>query len=330
MKSIIFGSLLLCLIKLPSFAQTPVIKLDGSSTVFPIAEAMAEEFQNEKKGQIRVTVGISGTGGGFKKFCRGEIDIQNASRPIQSDELVNCQKASIRFFELPIAYDATVVVVNPKNDWLNQISVEELKKMWEPSAQGKITTWDQVNPAWPKEKLKLYGAGSDSGTFDYFSEAIVGKAKSSRGDYSASENDNTVVTGIAADKFALGYIPLAYYEENKTKLKVLGIVNPKTKKVVLPSRATVESSEYAPLSRPIFIYPSEAAMKKTEVREFVEYFIKNSAKLVPQVKYVPLPEKLYELAIEHVKKNKIGTSFGGHSSLSLKIEDLMKLEKKLQ
>lgn len=310
-----------------SKAAIPVIKVDGSSTVFPIAEAMAEEFQNEKRGQIRVTVGISGTGGGFKKFCRGETDIQNASRPIQKEELEACKKASIKFLELPIAYDATVVVVNPKNDWLKQISVEELKKMWEPSAQGKIMTWDQVNSAWPKEKLKLYGAGSDSGTFDYFTEAIVGKAKSSRGDYSASENDNTLVTGIANDKFALGYLPLAYYEENKTKLKALGFVNPTSKKMVLPSRATVESGEYAPLSRPIFIYVSEAALKKPEVREFVEYTNKNLEKIVPMVKYVPLPAKIYEITLEHIKKNKLGTAFGGHSSMSLKIEDLLKVEK---
>lgn len=313
-----------------AFAEVTTIKIDGSSTVFPIAEAMAEEFQNEKKGQIRVTVGISGTGGGFKKFCRGETDIQNASRPIQADELVNCKKASIRFFEIPIAYDATVIVVNTKNDWINQISVEELKKMWEPSAQGKILTWNQINPQWPKEKLKLYGAGSDSGTFDYFTEAIVGKAKSSRGDYSASENDNTLVTGIASDKFSLGYLPLAYYEENKTKLKVLGFVNPKTKKVIVPSRATVENSEYSPLSRPIFIYASESAMKKTEVREFVDYTIGNANKIVPLVKYVPLPEKVYQQVAESVKKNKLGTVFGGHSSVSLKIEDLMKLEKNNQ
>ncbi len=313
-----------------SFADAPVIKIDGSSTVFPIAEAMAEEFQKEKKGQYRVTVGISGTGGGFKKFCRGEIDIQNASRPIQTEEIENCKKANIKFFELPIAYDATVVVVNPKNDWLSEISISDLKKMWEPAAQNKIMTWDQVNSKWPKEKLKLYGAGSDSGTFDYFTEAIVGKAKSSRGDYTFSENDNTLVTGIANDKFALGYIPLAYYEENKSKLKALAVINVKTKKGVMPSRATVENNEYMPLSRPIFIYPSESALKKPEVKEFVDYFLKNSRTIVPLVKYIPLPEKVYDLVNESLKKNKVGTAFGGHSNVSLKVEDLMKLEKKHQ
>lgn len=330
MKIPLTGLVIIALFGVKVFAETPIIKIDGSSTVFPIAEAMAEEFQTEKKGQIRVTVGISGTGGGFKKFCRGETDIQNASRPIQSEELANCQKANVKFFEIPIAYDATVIVVNPKNDWVSEISVDELKKMWEPSAQNKIISWDQVNSKWPKEKLKLYGAGSDSGTFDYFTEAIVGKSKSSRGDYSASENDNTLVSGIASDKFALGYIPLAYYEENKAKLKVLAVVNSKTKKPIMPSRATVESSEYSPLSRPIFIYPSEAAMKKTEVKEFVDYFLKKSGKIVPLVKYVPLPEKIYEISSEHLKKNKLGTSFGGHSNINLKIEELMKIEKKLQ
>ncbi|MES2855113.1 MAG: PstS family phosphate ABC transporter substrate-binding protein, partial [Bdellovibrionota bacterium] len=195
--------------------QTPTIKADGSSTVFPITEAVAEEFQTSKKGKVRVTVGISGTGGGFKKFCRGETDVQNASRPIQESEIADCKKAGIAFFELPIAFDATVVVVNPKNTWLKSITVEELKKLWEPGAQGKISTWNQVNPTWPNEKIKLFGAGSDSGTFDYFTEAIVGKAKSSRGDYTASEDDNTLVQGVANDKNSLGYLPLAYYEENK-------------------------------------------------------------------------------------------------------------------
>lgn len=311
-------------------ADVPVIKIDGSSTVFPITEAMAEEFQAAQKGKVRVTVGISGTGGGFKKFCRGETDVQDASRPIQSAEMEACRKASIKFMEIPIAYDATAVVVNPKNTWLKSISVAELKKMWEPGAQGKVVKWSDVNPAWPKENLKLYGAGSDSGTFDYFTEAIVGKAKSSRGDYTASEDDNTLVTGVANDMYALGYIPLAYYEENKGKLKVVGIVGgekaPKKNEAVLPSRETVETGTYFPLSRPIFIYVSEAAMKKQEVKDFVNFYLDNSAKLVPEVKYVALPAKAYEMGKEHVKKGKWGTVFGGHSEVGLKIEQLMKRE----
>lgn len=308
------------------------IKIDGSSTVFPITEAMAEEFQAAQKNKVRVTVGISGTGGGFKKFCRGETDVQDASRPIQTTELEACKAAGVKFIELPIAYDATVVVVNSKNDWLKEVKVEDLKTMWAPGAQGKVTTWKHVNAAWPAEKLKLFGAGSDSGTFDYFTEAIVGKAKSSRGDYTASEDDNTLVTGVANDKFALGYVPLAYYEENKTKLKAVAIIGgdkaPAKGKAVLPSRETVENGTYFPLSRPIFIYVSEASLKKTEVQDFVKFYLQNAEKLVPQVKYVALPKKAYDIGLEHLTKKKMGTVFAGHSDIGVRIEDLMKKESK--
>ena len=311
-------------------AQVPVIKIDGSSTVFPITEAMAEEFQTAQKGKVRVTVGISGTGGGFKKFCRGEIDIQDASRPIQTSELEACRKAGIKFLEIPIAYDATAVIVGKKNTWLKSISVSDLKKMWEPAAQGKVMIWSDINPAWPKENMKLYGAGADSGTFDYFTEAVVGKSKSSRGDYTASEDDNTLVTGVANDQYAIGYIPLAYYEENKTKLNALAIIGgdkaPKKNEAVLPSRETVETGTYFPLSRPVFIYVSEASLKKTEIKDFVNFYLSSAAKIVPDVKYVPLPAKAYEVGKKHVKDNKLGTVFGGHSEIGLKIEDLMKRE----
>jgi len=327
----LFISAVVLLAGLHAKAQT-TIKVDGSSTVFPITEAMAEEFQAAQKNKVRVTVGISGTGGGFKKFCRGETDIQDASRPIQTTELEACKAAGIRFIELPIAYDATVVIVNPKNDWLKEVKVEDLKTMWAPEAQGKITTWKQVNPAWPNEKLKLFGAGSDSGTFDYFTEAIVGKAKSSRGDYTASEDDNTLVTGVSNDKYALGYIPLAYYEENKTKLKAVALIGgdkaPAKGKAVLPSKETVENGTYFPLSRPIFIYVNEASLKKTEVQDFVKFYIQNSERLVPQVKYVALPKKAYEIGLEHLSKKKLGTVFAGHSDIGVRIEDLMKKESK--
>lgn len=308
----------------------PIVKIDGSSTVFPITEAVAEEFQASQRGKVKVTVGISGTGGGFKKFCRGETDVQNASRPIQAKEMEDCKKAGIKFFELPIAYDAMAIIVNPKNDWLTSITVSELNKIWSPEAQGKITKWNQVNPKWPDQPLKLYGAGSDSGTFDYFTEAIVGKSKSSRGDYTASEDDNTLVQGVSGDKSALGYIPLAYYEENKSKLKLIAVDGgPKSpsKKPVLPSKETVESGTYFPLSRPIFIYVSEAAYKKTEVADFVHFYLKDAAALVPQVKYIALPASAYESAREVLKKGKVGTMFGGHSEIGLKIEELMKKEK---
>lgn len=315
------------------FAQVKTIKIDGSSTVFPITEAMAEEFQTEKRGQVRVTVGISGTGGGFKKFCRGETDVQNASRPIQTSEMEACKKNNIKYYELPVGYDATVVVVNPANDWLKEITVEELNKIWEPSAQGKITKWNQVNAKWPDLPLKLYGAGSDSGTFDYFTEAIVGKAKSSRGDYTASEDDNSLVNGVSKDKTALGYLPLAYAEENKTKLKVIPVVggakSPLKNKAVMPSKETVENGNYYPLSRPVFIYINEAASKRAEVMEFAKFYMKNGAAMVPQVKYVALPAKAYEVGAEHLSKGKLGTVFGGHSEVGLKVEDLMKKEGKL-
>ena len=323
-----------------SFALSPIaraqtIKVDGSSTVFPITEAVAEEFQTHKKGTVKVTVGISGTGGGFKKFCRGEIDIQNASRPIQKStdgkpgEMENCKAAGIKFFELPIAFDATPVVVNKDNKFIDKITVAELKKMWEPAAEKKVMTWKDVNPAWPNQPLKLYGAGSDSGTFDYFTEAVVGKAKASRGDYNPSEDDNVLVKGVSTDKNALGYLPLAYYEENRKNLKLLAIVSTKDSKGVLPSRASVESGTYAPLSRPLFLYVNEASMKRPEVKEFVDFYLKNAARLVPEVKYVPLPPEAYTMGADHLQKNKLGTAFGGHSEVGLKIQDLMKKEKTL-
>lgn len=319
----------LMLVSSLALAQKATIKIDGSSTVFPITEAMAEEFQAAKKGAIQVTVGISGTGGGFKKFCRGETDVQNASRPITASEMEVCKAAGIKFIEVPIAYDATVVVVNPKNTFLKEISVEQLKTIWAPEAQAKVMKWNEVNPKWPAEAIKLYGAGSDSGTFDYFTEAIVGKAKSSRGDYTASEDDNTLVTGVANDKFALGYIPLAYYAENKTKLKALAIVATGAKAGVLPSKETVENGSYQPLSRPIFIYLSEKAMTRPEVKEFAQFYLKNAETIVPSVKYVALPKKAYELGQNALQKNKLGTVFGGHSEVGMRIEDLLKREGKM-
>lgn len=324
-------ALLIFLLSTKVFAQT-IIKIDGSSTVYPITEAVAEEFQKVNKG-TRVTVGISGTGGGFKKFCRGETDIQDASRPIQASEMEACKAAGVKYFELPVGYDAMVVAVNPKNSWVKEISIEQLKKMWEPEAQGKISKWNQINGQWPDQALKLYGAGSDSGTFDYFTEAVVGKSKSSRGDYTASEDDNTLVQGIASDKGALGYIPYAYYEENKTKMKALAVIGgdkaPKKLKAILPSKEAVIDGSYFPLARPIFIYVNEASYKRAEVKEFAQFYLKNGAALVPQVKYVPLPNKAYEIGLEHLSKGKLGTLFGGHSEVGIKIEDLMKREGKL-
>jgi phosphate transport system substrate-binding protein len=307
-------------------AKAQIIQVDGSSTVFPITEAVAEEFQKAKKGKVKVTVGIAGTGGGFKKFCRGETDISNASRPILKQEMEACKKAGIEYIELPVAYDALTVMVNPKNSWVSSMTVAELKKIWEPSAQGKITNWSQVRPNWPNAPLKLFGAGADSGTFDYFTEAIVGKAKSSRGDFTASEDDNVLVQGIASDRNALGFFGFAYYVENQKKLKAVAIdagTGP-----VAPSARTVEDGTYQPLSRPIFIYVSKKAAAKPEVREFVEFYLKNAPNLVKQVKYVPLPAKAYTVGLEHFQKGKVGTVFGGEAEVGIKIDDLLKREAK--
>ncbi len=305
----------------PSTA-TPVLKIDGSSTVYPITEAVAEEFQ--ANGKVNVTVGISGTGGGFKKFCRGETDVQNASRPILEKEIAACKEAGIEYVELPIAYDALTVVVNQNNAFLNSITVDELKKMWEPAAQGQIKTWQQVNPAWPNSALKLYGAGSDSGTFDYFTEAIVGKAKSSRGDYTASEDDNVLVQGVQSDKGGLAYFGFAYYEENKDKLKVVPIVAAEGQAAVLPSEATVKDGTYQPLSRPLFIYVSaNAAKSKPEVKAFIDAYLKNANKLVSEVKFIPLPANEYAAVTAHWQAMKVGTGFGGKPEVGVKIEDLL-------
>jgi phosphate transport system substrate-binding protein len=308
-------------------SQTALIKIDGSSTVFPITEAVAEEFQKETRGAVRVTVGISGTGGGFKKFCRGEIDVQDASRPISSSEMEACRAGGVQFYELPIAFDALTIAVSPLATWVDSITVAELKTMWEPSAQGRVTKWNQIRSTWPDQPLKLFGAGSDSGTFDYFTEAVVGKAKSSRGDFTASEDDNTLVQGIANDKQALGYIPFAYYEPNKKRLKAVAIDGGRGP--VSPSRETVENGSYQPLSRPLFIYVNVKSASKPEMKRFIEFYLAQVPVLAPQVKYVPLPPQAYALAGEHFKNGRHGTAFQGGSTIGMKIEELLRREAKL-
>ena len=311
-----------------ALAAQPLVKIDGSSTVFPITEAVAEEFQKAKKGSVRVTVGISGTGGGFKKFCRGETDISNASRPILDKEMADCKAAGIKYIELPVAFDALTLVMNPKNTFLKQVTVAELKTMWEPAAQGKVLKWNQINAAWPDTGLKLFGPGADSGTFDYFTEAVVGKAKSSRGDFTASEDDNVLVQGVSRDAGALGYFGFAYFLENKDKLKAVPVVNPKTGKAVEPSLEAVISGDYQPLSRPIFIYVNAASVDKPEVKEFVEFYLKNGAALTKEVKYVPLTDADYKHALDNFSKKKTGTAFGGHSEVGVKVSDLLKRDPK--
>lgn len=319
MKSFLFSLVLLPVL---SFAQ--LIKVDGSSTVFPLTEAVAEEFQAAQP-KTRVTVGISGTGGGFKKFCRGETDVQNASRPIQESEMEACKKNGIRFLELPIAFDAIAIAVHPSNTFAHDITVEELKKAWEPSAQGKITKWKQIRSTWPDQPITFFGAGSDSGTFDYFTEAVVGKAKASRGDYTASEDDNTLVMGISREKNALGYVPLHYFEENAKKLKALKVIY--KGKTQTATKEAVIQGQYAPLARPLLIYVSEKSLNRPEVQKFTEFYIQNSAALTKEIHGIPLPDATYVSVLTQLKEKKWGTVFKGHSQVGMKIEDLLKKEK---
>lgn len=319
--------LVMCISAAGNVVASPTIRIDGSSTVYPIAEAVAEDFQIAKRGAVRVTVGISGTGGGFRRFCRGEADIVNASRPITQLEREACKAAGVQYIEMPIAFDALTVVVNPRNTWSKTITVEELKKFWEPAAQGKITHWNQVNPAWPDKRVKLYGAGADSGTFEYFTEAIVGKAKSSRGDFTASEDDNVLVQGVASDMFALGFFGYAYYVENNKKVHAVAVDSGSGG--VIPSAATVEDGSYQPLSRPIFIYVDAKSTDRSEIKEFVHFFMKNASALVSEVKYFPLKSEIYNLNLENMSKKKVGTVFTDESEVGVNLEEVMKHEAQL-
>lgn len=301
-------------------AADKIIKIDGSSTVYPITEAVAEEFQRSKG--VKVTVGESGTGGGFKKFCRGETDISDASRPISLKEMDACKEAGVQFIELPIAYDALTVVVNSKNDWVKQITVAELKKIWEPGS--KVKNWKEVNATYPDKPLNLYGPGTASGTFDYFTEAINGKAKASRTDYTPSEDDNVLVQGAVGNIGSMAYFGLAYYIENADKLRAVPVVAKDSTKAVLPSEATVMDGTYQPLSRPLFIYVNAtSAAFKPEVKAFINYYLENAPQLVKEVKYVPLPKEDYEAVKTHFKAMKPGTGFNGTSEVGVKITDLL-------
>lgn len=307
----------------PALGQGALIRIDGSSTVFPVAEAVAEEFQKARRGSVRVTVGISGTGGGFKKFCRGETDLSNASRPILKEEMEACRRAGVRYVELPIAFDALTVVVHPANTWADAITLGELKRMWEPAAQGRILRWNQVRPGWPNAPLKLFGAGSDSGTFDFFTEAVVGRAKASRGDYTASEDDNVLVQGVASDPHALGYFGFAYYEPNRTRLRAVAVDG--SRGPIRPSLEAVVQGTY-PLARPLFLYVSLRAAERPEVREFVQFFLTQGGRLAAQVKYLPLPDRAYALARERFERRQAGTAFGGVPEVGVHVEDLLRRE----
>ena len=272
------------------------ISIDGSSTVYPVTEAIAEEYRNEAP-RTDITIGVSGTGGGFQKFGRGEIAITNASRPIKEDERAIAENNGISFVELEVAYDGLAVVVNPENDWVDCFTVEQLKKIWEPGAQGNITRWNQIDPSWPDEEIHLFGPGVASGTFDYFTEAIVGESGASRGDYTASEDDNVLVQGVSTDTYAIGFFGLAYFEENADKLKLIAIDNGDGNPVK-PSLETVKDGSYAPLSRPLFIYVSETAADKDHVQDFITYYLNNAGELAPSVGYIPMPDEEYQVQLE--------------------------------
>jgi phosphate transport system substrate-binding protein len=266
------------------------IKIDGSSTVAPLSEAAAELFQAANP-KVRVTVGTSGTGGGFEKFCAGETDISDASRPIKDEEIAACEKAGIKYEEVQVANDGLAVVANPQNDWANCLTVAQLKKIWD--RDSKVNNWNQVDPSFPDEKLQLFGAGTDSGTFDYFTEAINGEEGRSRSDYQATEDDNVTVQGVSGEKGALGYFGLSYFEQNQDKIKDVQVDGGDG--CVTPTKETVQSGEYKPLSRPLFIYPTDKALKRPEVKAFVEFYIANQDKITEQALFVPMtPEQLQE------------------------------------
>jgi phosphate transport system substrate-binding protein len=304
------------------------VALDGSSTVYPISEAVGEEFQRANP-KARVTIGIAGTGGGFQRFCNGEIDVANASRPIKPSEVDACKAKGIEFIELPVAYDGLAVVVNPANDWADCITTKELLTLWAPEAQRKVMRWNQVRASWPDKPLQLFGAGTDSGTYDYFAEAIVGKDKGTRGDYQASEDDNVLVQGVGGDPTALGFFGLAYYQENQGKLKLLGIDDEQADNgagCVKPTQETVEKGTYQPLSRPLFIYVKKASAGTPILEAFVRFYLEQAGTLSKEVGYIPFPADAYALLQKRFEARTTGSLFGEGSNVGITITELLERE----
>ena len=299
------------------------ITIDGSSTVFPITAAVAEDFQKANR-DLRIAVSYSGTGGGFKKFIAGETDINNASRPISASEAQALAAKGEGFIELPVAYDGLTVIVNPKNDWVDFLTVEELNRLWAPGSA--ISKWSEVRAGWPDAAIGLYGAGTDSGTFDYFTEAIMGKSGASRPDYTATEDDNLTVQGVAGDVNGLGYLGIAYYEENKSIVRAVPIKDG-DKAPVFPSIESVMNSTYTPLSRPLFIYVREASAKRPEVRAFIKFLVEEGQEIVGETGYVRLPERAYEMAWARFEAGTTGSVFDNHgATVGVSVEDLLSRE----
>ncbi len=312
---------------LPMKELSGSVAVDGSSTVYPITEAVSEEFQRLYP-RVRVTVGISGTGGGFKKFCNGEVDINDASRPIKQKEINACTAKGIEFIEIPVAFDGISVVVNPSNDWIGKgLTVAELREIWKPNSSVK--KWSDVRTEWPGKKIFLVGADADSGTFDYFTKAIVGEERASRADYTASADDNVLVQAIAGEKYALGYFGYAYYLENSQKLKLLGIddgISENGDGYIVPTPETISKGIYQPLSRPLFIYVNKKSAERPETKEFIRYYLMEGRELVKQTGYVSLPDKAYELALKRFEDAKTGSIFTGGSQVGVSIEEILAKE----
>jgi len=302
-----------------------VIKIDGSSTVYPITDEVAKEFEFEQPNSDKLEVKFSGTGGGFKKFCNGETEINNASRPITTEEMEVCKSAGIEYVEIPVAFDALSIVVHPDNTWANDISVEELKKLWEPAAEGKILKWNQIRESWPDRPIKLYGAGEDSGTFDYFTSVIVGESGASRKDYTASEDDTLLVRGVRSEPDSLGYFGYSYYKDSNETVKALSVDGGNG--AVFPSGETVKDGTYQPLSRPLFIYVNRAKADANDgLESFVNFYLANARVLVNVTGYQPLPDDAYSLALDRFEQRKVGSVFTGRSQANVTIEELLKLE----
>ncbi len=303
-----------------------LLLIDGSSTVYPIMEAVSEEFLKQHP-DLSIAIGVSGSGSGLAKLLRSDTDIADASRPVTSAELKTGQQAGLDLIELPIAYDGLSVVVHPSNSWARTLTVAELRRIWQPAAQGKLTRWNQIRPEFPDREIHLYGAGVTSGTYQYFTEAIVGTSRASRGDYTSSEDYNVLVQGISTDPLALGYLGLAYYLENKTKLKPVAIDNQQDstrKEGILPTYETVRTGVYQPLTRPLFIYMSREQSRRPIVRQFVAFLLSQAPVLVRETGYVPFSPALYQLVRQRFTSEKTGSLFAGKKSSGTRLDQLLR------